>query len=98
MVLAPQYMVFAVSLPLICGVVMTELLRLLPKRFYPQGLSINLYNSGIATLTIGSIVRGALDIYGTENPLVMYYAIVGIGLVVLGILAWIISISHKCEK
>ena len=47
--------------------------------------SLIFYNTGIAALTIGSIVRGILDIYGTDNILVNVYRYAGAILVCLGV-------------
>ena len=54
----------------------------------PRKLTRNLYHSGIATLTIGSVIRGVLDIYGTTNFLTNFYWPVGIGFVVVGIISY----------
>ena len=47
-------------------------------------MSNNLYNAGVATLTIGSLVYGILEIYGTTNSKVIVYFIVGVFLLILG--------------
>lgn len=44
----------------------------------PNRASRNLYHSGIAALTIGSLFEGVLEIYGTTNRLVSVYWILGI--------------------
>ena len=48
----------------------------------------NIYNSGIATLTLGHFLKGILDIAGTSSPyIILFYMIgwlfVGVGLVLL---------------
>jgi len=40
-------------------------------------LAFNLYNSGIATLTVGSTFTGIVIIAGTDSPLAKYFFIVG---------------------
>lgn len=45
---------------------------------------LRLYHAGVATLTVGSIFRGILDIYGTTSNITKYYWIVGGGLVGVG--------------
>ena len=50
---------------------------------YAFALCRNLYHAGIATLTIGSIMRGVLDIYGTTNSLSNIYWFAGIPMTVL---------------
>ena len=44
----------------------------------PNRVSLNLYHSGIAALTIGCLFQGALEIYGTTNRLVSVYWVLGI--------------------
>ena len=50
-----------------------------PERLFhlPGSLELNAWGSGIAALTVGSIFRGVLDIYGTSNRLVIVYPVVG---------------------
>jgi len=50
-------------------------------------MGANLYHSGVATLTMGSIMYGVIEIFGTTDHLTTYYYIVGIGLCVVGFLA-----------
>lgn len=45
---------------------------------------------GIITLTIGSLVRGILDIYGTTNQKVTLYLIAGIVFLAAGIGSYIL--------
>lgn len=47
-----------------------------------------LWHTGIAILTVGSIVRGILDIYGTTSGMTNVYWIVGGAMLGIG-LAWI---------
>lgn len=54
----------------------------------PNTFTRNLHHSGIATLTIGSVIRGVLDIYGTTNYLSNVYWIIGSGFLVAGILSY----------
>ena len=43
----------------------------------PGRAALNLYHSGIAAMTVGSLFKGALEIYGTTNRLVAVYWMVG---------------------
>ena len=88
-------MVFAVAFPLLGGLVAGELLKKVPAERLPGQLPAEIYHCGLATLTVGSIIRGVMDIYGTENALVKYYAYAGIGLVVLSIALWWVSSLKK---
>lgn len=87
------FMVFAFAFPLILGGLPFFILKLLKTENYPSLWVKNLLHSGVATLTVGSIVRGVLDIYGTTNPLSKYYWPLGIGLYLLAVIIWIAQLS-----
>ena len=59
----------------------------------PGRVSLNLYHSGIASLTVGCLFKGVLDIYGTTNRLISVYWIVGAVLLILGIAGYLLGIS-----
>lgn len=86
------HMVFAVGFPLLGGVAVAEILSRLPELFHPNRLTVNLYNSGIAAFTAGCLLQGALDIYGTENPLMICYKYAGLFLTGAGISLWLITV------
>lgn len=54
----------------------------------PGRASRNLYHSGIAALTIGSLFEGTLEIYGTTNRLILVYWILGVGFLLLGLILY----------
>lgn len=84
------YMMYAFLIPLVPGCVAFLLLSLC-KWHLPGKWTANFYHSGIATLTVGSLVKGALDIYGTTNHLTVIYPIVGGLLLFAGLLLYIIE-------
>lgn len=47
-------------------------------------VAFNLYNAGIATLTVGSILRGVIDIAGADTTYPVYYFFVGAVCVAIG--------------
>lgn len=55
--------------------------------FHRKGVRLgrNLYNSGIAALTAGSLLKGILDIAGTASPYVALFQITGIVFSVVGL-------------
>lgn len=60
-------------------------------RFAAYRVGYNSYNSGIATLTVGSFLKGILEIAGTNSPYLVFFTIIGwlfiiIGLTIFGIL------------
>lgn len=79
------YMLYAFIFPLAGGTFPFLAMSLLRKR-YPETVARNIYHSGIATLTVGSIIQGALEIYGTTNRLTGLYWLVGIILLLAGVI------------
>ena len=77
------WMVFAPAVPLLGGALPAQLLRHWKT---PNGLGLWLWGAGIASLTVGCILQGVLEIYGTAHPLTAVYLWVSIPLFVLGIL------------
>lgn len=55
----------------------------------PGRICRKLYHSGIATLTVGSIMQGVLEIYGTTNRLVLTYWLTGAFLSGLGLILYV---------
>lgn len=57
-------------------------------RVVPNKLFVNLFNCSIVTLTLGSIMKGFLDIYGTTNGLIIVYVILGLLLMFVSIVGF----------
>ena len=89
------YMIYAFLFPLIGGTLPFLAINLFCVERYPGFTARHLYHSGIATLTIGSFVKGILDIYGTTNLLTQWYWRIGILLLLMGILLFITCNTHK---
>ena len=85
------YMIYAFAFPLAGGALPFLVLSLKRGGKYPNGFVRNFYHAGIATLTVGSLLCGVLEIYGTTNSLSSYYWIAGIALLAAGITAYIIQ-------
>lgn len=51
---------------------------------------LNLHNSGIATLTIASLMKGIFEIAGTNSPYLVYYYITGVGFIAAGFVIMLI--------
>ena len=86
-------MIYAFAFPLVLGVLPLLLITML-RAPYPDRFARSAYHAGIATLTVGSLVTGALEIYGTTNPLTIVYWIAGGALVTLGIVSYLVSRFH----
>ena len=102
-----NFMLYAFAFPLVGGCLPFFLLGFWgysgshAQRFWcktPSTIARNLYHSGIATLTIGNVIRGVLDIYGTTNYMTNYYWVVGIALLLLGVLGHFSGIWAYVEK
>lgn len=79
------YMVFAFIYPLIFGVGMYTLLRLLPIARVPGTIPATIYNFGVAMLTVRSIFIGVLKIYGTTNrAMVVIYTVLALTFIIIG--------------
>lgn len=92
------YMIYAFAFPLVGGTLPFFILNLVHVKKYPDVLTRNFYHSGIATLTVGSIMRGVLDIYGTTNELLNYYWKIGILLLILSVIAFLIQCAYRNES
>ncbi len=79
------WMVCAFLAPLLGGTLVFLLLDLFSplRRSFPKK-AMNLYHCGIMTLSVGSVFRGVLEIYGTTNRLGVVYWLAGGALVAAG--------------
>ena len=89
------YMIYAFAIPLILGVLPWFIIasnrmgKTGPEENFPPMHTVNLWGSGIATLTVGSVFHGVLDIYGTTSSLSKVYFIVGTGLLLIALMTYI---------
>lgn len=88
--------------PLLGGVLPFMLLGLLLPQADQARLyrfSANAYHSGIATLTIGSLLTGILQIAGTASPYLIGYSVTGWSLLVIGLSIYLASllVDHSCR-
>ena len=74
-------MFWAFLIPLIGGAALFGALSLIRPDAAPRGMEAALYHSGLCTLTVGSLFKGALDIYGTESGLSVVYTAAGVILI-----------------
>lgn len=92
------YMLYAFAFPLVGGALPLYALALSKSKYLPTRLVLNLYNSGIAAFTVGSIFKGVLDIYGTTNALVHVYWYLGTALCGAGFLLYLYYILAFRKK
>ncbi len=78
------YMYGAFMIPLIFGALVFTVLRLTGTGAYASGAAGDIYLSGVITLTVYSVMKGALLIYGTDNPVISVYLYAGSALMAAG--------------
>ena len=88
------YMLYAFVFPLAGGALPFFSLAF-SSRPTPGRISLNLYHSGIATLTVGSILQGVLEIYGTTNRLVLTYWLAGVFFSGFGLVLYVAKLTRK---
>lgn len=87
-------MLYAFAFPLVLGVLPLLLITMLHAP-YPNRFVRSVSHAGIAALTVGSLVSGALEIYGTANPLTLVYWIAGGALAALGAAVYLVSLNRN---
>ena len=90
------FMLFAFAAPLMMGVLPYTILLLIEK--YPNRMFLNLWNSAIATLSVGSVFAGVLEIYGTTNALIVVYPVAGGILILLSLGSLLIGKRQKSQN
>ena len=85
-----NYMIFSFIIPFIYGYCGSFLISIGGSK-----LGNMFYNLGIITLSIGSVFKGILEIYGTTNKLLYVYIIVGLFMAILGIIIYIHEYKNR---
>jgi len=89
------FMLYAFAIPLTMGVVPYAVLLL--RGTYPGETFLNLWNTAIATLSVGSVFAGVLAIYGTTNSLILAYPVAG-GLLIAGSFAALLASRRERRR
>ncbi len=84
-------MVYAFAIPLVGGTLPFLCMGVFGMKPYPAAVLIGYHNCAVATFTLGTLLWGALDIYGTSNVLVQIYYMVGISLLIGEVIAYVIQ-------
>ena len=90
------YMIYAFAIPLVLGAIPLFGIGLFGKSV-PGRFSLNAWNSGIATLTVGSFFKGVLDIYGTTNKLITVYPTAAVVFILIGLIAFLSEINKHSK-
>ena len=77
------FMIYAFAFPLLMGVVPYSILLMRGKA--PDRVFLNLWNSAIAALCVGSIFAGVLAIAGYTNAKILVYQIAGFALAIAAV-------------
>ena len=84
-----NFMVYAFTIPLILGVVVYYMLYFIKIKKMPIRFENSTYNAAIATYTVGSIMEGVLQIYGTTNSKIYIYLVGGTILLIVSIISYL---------
>lgn len=89
------FMIYAFAYPLVLGALPYLFFGMIGKNTSSYYLGHQIYALGIATLTLGSIIKGVLDIYGTTNSLTPYYWWIGGTLILTGVLVLLVKTQKR---
>ncbi|MCR5102454.1 MAG: hypothetical protein K6B41_13980 [Butyrivibrio sp.] len=72
------YMIYAFAIPLVLAILpYIVIIRRSDRMRIPGEITISIWNMAVATLTVGSLFKGVIEIYGTTNKLTAVYPIAG---------------------
>ena len=80
------YMILSFLFPFIG---LLEIFVIMNQKLAIKILSHNLFKASILTFTLGSILKGVLDIYGTTNRFIIVYLLLGLILFLLSIITYL---------
>lgn len=89
------HMIYAFALPLVLGALFFTIVGKSSAVPYPCRISASCLHLSIATATVGSIVQGVLDIYGTTNRLSVIYIFACAVLFAASIVTYIVQLIKK---
>ena len=87
-------MILAFLYPLLGGLLPATLL-MMKAELQPGEWARSLWGAGIASLTLGSLFRGVLEIYGTTSRLSLTYPMLGWTLLTLALISWVLELSRR---
>lgn len=64
-------------------------------KFSSYRVFYNIYNSGIATLTFGSLLKGIFDIASTSSSYLMFFNMAGGGFIAVGLIMMFIEVINR---
>ena len=90
------FMIYAFTVPLCLGSAVSLVLWAV-KAHVPSPAAAAVYGSGIAALTVGSLLKGVLDISGYTNRLMPVYAVLGAVLILTGAVLYFVKAGHSAS-
>lgn len=85
-------MVYLFAIPLILGVVPQLIVLAYPRLRSTSSWQHIVYNFAVATLIVGFILQGVVEIYGTTNQYIVLYFVTGLGLLFASITMYIFKL------
>ncbi len=87
-----NYMIYAFAIPLMAGLLPSLLISAGIRLPFSSCLELGsisgqLYSGAIMIMTMGSIIKGVLDIYGTTNSKIIIYPVLGMIMILISIIA-----------
>lgn len=92
-----DFMIRLFAIPLLGGVLPFLLIRIFSLPF-PNRLSLNAYNSAVASIAVGCCMQGVFEIYGTVSSLIPYYFYAGAVFAFFGIMAYLLSTMKRRKR
>ena len=89
------YMHYLYAVPLVGGILLLILFKIIPNL---SRLSLNLWNSAVATMTAGMLFRGIVNLSGRSTTLDMPYWYVGAGFAALALFSMVFTRSVWVDK
>lgn len=87
------YMTWLFAWPFLLGVLPGMVFRRFPKVRRPGRFTVNLYNSGLAAVTVSSLLRGIFEIAGTDSVYQQRLMYAGGAMLLLGIAVYLFPIK-----
>ena len=87
-------MIYAFIFPLLLGAA-PFFLRHRAGLPFPAPAAADCVHCGVAAVTMGSLMAGVMEIYGTTSPLIKWYFIAGVPLTLIG---WLLAVLRSKDK
>lgn len=93
-----NYMVYLFMVPLILGVIPQLVFTLLPWLDIGGSWQRIIHNFAIATLSVATLLRGMLEIYGTTSAYIGLYFVAGASLLITSVALWLTTLFGSTKS